>query len=364
MPSSRIDSRTFTLLLLLSAFRFNRSTVKQGFSSVKADALDAFIYDATVLEYLVGQDDECNILTVGSWYAMTGYGVAFPKGSKWIPHFNEYLMKYRENGDLERMQRFWFTGACEPRKRRRTSSKPLALAQFMSAFLLLGCGITFSGFLLLLEHCYFRYVRRYLAASSVGRAGFCSLLSLSVAESLRTWAKMAAAGNGNNGKEENSKALTDGRKPPADKVLEKECSPARTCRDPKCEMNITAVARELDAANRAIEFLQKQLLEIESKKSPAARPNIHLNRFSAVVTSPDDDESEPEEMMVSASTSGETLGPDGPRRVTWQSPPTPPVRDYDDPPPRVFVADQPRQLIRRKCKCNVKHNINEFETVL
>ena len=58
-----------------------------------------------------------------------GYGVAFPKNSMWIPKFNEYLMRYRENGDLERMQRFWFTGACEPRKRRRTSSKPLALAQ-------------------------------------------------------------------------------------------------------------------------------------------------------------------------------------------------------------------------------------------
>ena len=36
--------------------RFSRESVKEGFKAVKGDALDAFVYDATVLEYLVRQD--------------------------------------------------------------------------------------------------------------------------------------------------------------------------------------------------------------------------------------------------------------------------------------------------------------------
>ncbi|XP_021929353.1 glutamate receptor ionotropic, NMDA 2B-like [Zootermopsis nevadensis] len=174
---------------------FNRSTVMQGVQAVKEGKLDAFIYDATVLEYLVGQDSECVLLTVGSWFAMTGYGVGFPRHSKFRDLVNQQLMEYRENGDLERLRRFWFTGACnKPMSKEKPSrSDPLALEQFFSTFLLLGSGILLAVVLLLLERAYcmcHRPINRLMhfddqpSTRAAAVRGCCSLLSRSLGRTL------------------------------------------------------------------------------------------------------------------------------------------------------------------------------------
>ncbi|KAI8426241.1 hypothetical protein MSG28_005153 [Choristoneura fumiferana] len=160
--------------------QYNRSTVSAGVSGVLTAELDAFIYDGTVLDYLVSQDEDCRLLTVGSWYAMSGYGLAFTRNSKYLSMFNKRLLDLRSNGDLERLRRYWMTGTCKPNKQEHKSSDPLALEQFLSAFLLLMAGILLAALLLLLEHVYFRYMRAHLAASTVGPC--CALVSLSMVD--------------------------------------------------------------------------------------------------------------------------------------------------------------------------------------
>lgn len=125
--------------------KFNKTSVSEGVSSILSGSLDAFIYDGTVLDYLVQQDEDCRLLTVGQWYAMTGYGLAFSRNSKYVNMFNKRLLEFRANGDLERLRRYWMTGTCRLNKQEHKSSDPLALEQFLSAFLLLMAGILLAG---------------------------------------------------------------------------------------------------------------------------------------------------------------------------------------------------------------------------
>ena len=62
-------------------------------------SINAFIYDATVLDFLASHDDKCKLRTVGNWYAMTGYGIGFPKGSKWRERINKYMVQLQYEGE-------------------------------------------------------------------------------------------------------------------------------------------------------------------------------------------------------------------------------------------------------------------------
>ena len=67
------------------------------------------------------------------------------------------------------------TGTCKPDKEGQKTSDPLALEQFLSAFLMLMFGIIIAMTFLLMEFVYFKYVRHHLAKKDTG--GCFALLS-------------------------------------------------------------------------------------------------------------------------------------------------------------------------------------------
>lgn len=252
IPWSHTDSTIAKYFKNMHAYmqQFNKTNVMEGVDAVLSSDLDAFIYDGTVLDYLTSQDEDCRLLTVGSWYAMTGYGVAFPRNSKYLQMFNKKLLDFRENGDLERLRRYWMTGLCKPGKEHHKTSDPLALEQFLSAFLLLMAGILLAALLLFLEHLYFKYVRKHLAKTD--RGGCCALISLSMGKSLTFRGAVYEA---------------------------QDILKFHRCKDPICDTHLWKVKRELDISQMRCKQLEKEL-ESHGIKPPPPCKRYVSSRFS------------------------------------------------------------------------------------
>lgn len=122
------------------------------------------------------------------------------------------------------------TGTCRPGKQEHKSSDPLALEQFLSAFLLLMAGILLAALLLLLEHLYFKYFRKRLAKKDHG--GCCALISLSMGKSL----------------------TFRGAVYEATEILRRH-----RCNDPICDTHLWKVKHELDMSRLRNTQLEKAL---------------------------------------------------------------------------------------------------------
>ena len=47
----------------------------------------------------MGRDVGCKLKSVGKRYAETGYGVGFPKKSRWVKKFDEVLLRMQDDGE-------------------------------------------------------------------------------------------------------------------------------------------------------------------------------------------------------------------------------------------------------------------------
>ncbi|KAM8776445.1 glutamate receptor ionotropic, NMDA 2C isoform 1-T1 [Rhynchonycteris naso] len=105
--------------------KFNQRSVEDALSSLKMGKLDAFIYDAAVLNYMAGKDEGCKLVTIGSGkvFATTGYGIAMQKESHWKRAIDLALLQFLGDGETQKLETVWLSGICQNEKNEVMSSK-------------------------------------------------------------------------------------------------------------------------------------------------------------------------------------------------------------------------------------------------
>ncbi|XP_063171009.1 glutamate receptor ionotropic, NMDA 2A [Candoia aspera] len=140
--------------------KYNQKGVEDALVSLKTGKLDAFIYDAAVLNYKAGRDEGCKLVTIGSGYifATTGYGIALQKGSPWKRAIDLALLQFVGDGEMEELETLWLTGICHNEKNEVMSSQ-LDIDNMAGVFYMLAAAMALSLITFVWEHLFYWKLR-------------------------------------------------------------------------------------------------------------------------------------------------------------------------------------------------------------
>ncbi|XP_038608751.1 LOW QUALITY PROTEIN: glutamate receptor ionotropic, NMDA 2D [Tachyglossus aculeatus] len=151
--------------------RYNQPRVEEALMQLKAGKLDAFIYDAAVLNYMARKDEGCKLVTIGSGkvFATTGYGIALHKGSRWKRPIDLALLQFLGDDEIEMLERLWLSGICHNDKIEVMSSK-LDIDNMAGVFYMLLVAMGLSLLVFAWEHLVYWRLRHCLGPA--GRMDF------------------------------------------------------------------------------------------------------------------------------------------------------------------------------------------------
>ncbi|XP_069066511.1 glutamate receptor ionotropic, NMDA 2A [Pleurodeles waltl] len=152
--------------------KFNQKGVDDALVSLKTGKLDAFIYDAAVLNYMAGRDEGCKLVTIGSGYifATTGYGIALHKGSPWKRPIDLALLQFVGDGEMEELETQWLTGICHTEKNEVMSSQ-LDIDNMAGVFYMLAAAMALSLITFIWEHLFYWKLRFCFTGVCTGTPG-------------------------------------------------------------------------------------------------------------------------------------------------------------------------------------------------
>ncbi|XP_061455531.1 glutamate receptor ionotropic, NMDA 2A isoform X2 [Rhineura floridana] len=152
--------------------KYNQKGVEDALVSLKTGKLDAFIYDAAVLNYKAGRDEGCKLVTIGSGYifATTGYGIALQKGSPWKRAIDLALLQFVGDGEMEELETLWLTGICHNEKNEVMSSQ-LDIDNMAGVFYMLAAAMALSLITFVWEHLFYWKLRFCFTGVCTDRPG-------------------------------------------------------------------------------------------------------------------------------------------------------------------------------------------------
>ncbi|XP_076121955.1 glutamate receptor ionotropic, NMDA 2C [Alosa pseudoharengus] len=147
--------------------KYNQKGVEEALNSLKTGKLDAFIYDAAVLNYMAGKDEGCKLVTIGSGkvFATTGYGIALQKESRWKRPIDLALLQFLGDGDTQRLETVWLSGICQNEKNEVMSSK-LDIDNMAGVFYMLLVAMGLSLLVFAWEHLVYWKLRHSIQQST------------------------------------------------------------------------------------------------------------------------------------------------------------------------------------------------------
>uniref|UniRef100_A0A8C2KRE8 Glutamate receptor n=1 Tax=Cyprinus carpio TaxID=7962 RepID=A0A8C2KRE8_CYPCA len=158
--------------------KYHQTGVQDALVSLKTGKLDAFIYDAAVLNYMAGRDDGCKLVTIGSGYifATTGYGIALQKGSYWKRLVDLAILGIIGDGEMEELEAQWLTGICHNEKNEVMSSQ-LDVDNMAGVFYMLAAAMALSLITFVWEHLFYWRLRYCFTGLCSGRPGILFTIS-------------------------------------------------------------------------------------------------------------------------------------------------------------------------------------------
>ncbi|XP_072320065.1 glutamate receptor, ionotropic, N-methyl D-aspartate 2B, genome duplicate b isoform X4 [Eucyclogobius newberryi] len=152
---------------------FHQKNVDEALYSLKSGKLDAFIYDAAVLNYMAGRDEGCKLVTIGSGkvFASTGYGIAIQKDSGWKRAVDLAILMLFGDGEMEELEALWLTGICHNEKNEVMSSQ-LDVDNMAGVFYMLGAAMLLSLLTFICEHLFYWQLRFCFMGVCSGQPGF------------------------------------------------------------------------------------------------------------------------------------------------------------------------------------------------